>query len=871
MSILPTGLRRRAFRLLLRLYPQEHRDRYGDEMERFFEREHQVAGGGVGFWTRLVLDHFEAAWAVRARTRKREGEGMIPSLLDDIRAAARSLRRSPRFTVFALLTLAMGVGSVTAVFTVVERVVLRPLPYPGSERMTLVGIDPRHDPGSPGPLSPALLAALDAAPGPAEDVVAARGIEAILRGEGDPERVRLTEVSTRFLDFFGANPALGRLLQPGDHESGAEAVVVLGYRSWRDRFGADPDVVGRPLRLDDRLHTVVGVLPADFLSPPELVEDEDFWVPLRVDFEQQGSFFLAGAGRLRPGATLDAFDAHADAVVEDVYASAGRPTFLLGAVVSKYRDRVIGPVAGDLQRVLAGVALLLLIACANVAGLVLTRGAERRHELGIHFALGAPRGRLVRTLFSESVLLALVGGLLGAGLAWGSVELFRIYAPAGLPRLGEVALDGRGLAFALAVAAVTAVVFGLLPAARSTRRVSEAVRSARGATLGRAEVRLRGSLVAIETALAVVLAVGSGLLAHDLVRVTSEDPGFRPEGLVAMTLNLEPRYGRGEWVAVWDRLVDGAEALPGAVSVAVATQAPWDGSRIASTYRPEGWQGEDAVFATTVGVAGDYVEALGTEVLMGRSLEEADRDGEGVVVVNESFADRYWPGESAVGKVVASGQPDEPVYRVVGVLADVSTRPGRDVFPHVFLPLSESVWREMDVLVRTSGDAAEVAGGLREVVRRVDPTLPVTEVRTMDALSSQALAAPRFYASLFGGFALVALLLAVVGVYGTTAYATRARLKEAGIRLVLGARSEQVVGSLVLRSGAAVGIGVTVGLTGAAWGSAFLADTLSHVHPRNWVIYVLVGSIVIGTGVLAAWVPARAAGRTDPMNTLREE
>lgn len=792
-------------------------------------------------------------------------------MLDDVRAAIRTLVRSPRFTIFAVVTLALGVGTVTAAFTVVERVTLRPLPYPGSERMALVGIDPRSDPGSVGPLSPALLAALQASPGPAETTVAARTVDAVLRGEGDPERVEVTEVSDGFFSVFGARTEVGRLLQPDDHGPGAESVIVLGAATWRNRYGADPGVIGEAIRLDDRLYTVVGVLDAGFVSPPEIVEVEEYWVPMRVDWEERRSFFLAGLVRLRPGATMEDFDVHGDAIVNEVYGETGLPTFLLGAAVSDYREAVIGPVGGDLGRVLAAVSLLLIIACVNVAGLLLTRGAERRHELGMHFALGAPRGRLVRKLLSESVALAVAGALLGACLAWGAVELFRMYAPSGLPRLEEITLDGRGLTFAVAVAGATVVLFGLLPALRSTRRVAKAVRGAAGATLSRAEARLRGFLVMAETALAVILAVGSGLLAHDLVRVTREDPGFRPDGLVTMTLNLEPRYGRDEWTSVWDRLVEGTRALPGVTSVAVATQAPWDGTRTVSTYRPEGWQGEQAVFAATVGVGGDYVEALGAEVVAGRSLRRTDRGGEPVIVVNESFASRYWPGEPGVGKEVASGQPDEPVYRVVGVFADVSTRPGRDVFPHVFLPLDQASWREMEILARTSGDAGDLAAGLREIVRRADPSLPVTSIRTMETLSSRALAAPRFYAALFGGFALVALLLAVVGVYGTTAYATRARLREAGIRLVLGARTQQVIGTLVLRSGLAVVVGVALGLAGAAAGSPVLADSLHHVEPRDWLTYLAVGFVVVGTGLLAAWVPATVAGRTDPMTTLREE
>lgn len=839
-------------------------------MEAFFRREWEAAGGGVVFWVRLVGDHMEAAWAVRSRARNAEREGRMRMLVEEIRGAARTLARAPRFTAFAVVTLALGVGAVTAAFTVVDRVALRPLPYPGSERMVLVGIEPRHDPGSVGPLSPALLQALRSTPGPAEAVVAARTVDAVLFGEGDPERVRVSEVSRDFFQVFGARPAAGRLLRADDHAPGSEAVVVLGAAVWRDRYGGDPGIVGRTVRLDDELHTVVGVLDGAFLSPPEMVEVDDYWTPLRVDMEIRDSFFLAGAMRLRPGLGLDAADAHADAVVETVHAGGRQPDFILGASVAEYRDAVVGAVGRDLGRVLAAVGLLLIIACVNVAGLLLTRGAERRQELGVHFALGAGRPRLVRKLLWESALLAFVGGLVGGALAFGAVELFRGYGPPGLPRLEEVAVDPRGLLFALGMATAAVGIFGVLPALRSTRSVVGGTVASRSATHGPGESRLRGALVAAETALAVILVVGSALLAHDLMRVSQEDPGFRPEGLVAMTLNLDPRYERDEWVGVWQRILEHAEALPGVSSVAVATQAPWDGSRIASTYRPEGREDEEAIFAATVGVGGAYIEALGTRLVAGRAVAGEDGGGEPVAMVNESFVERFWPGEEGVGRVVHSGEEDEPVYRVVGVLADVRTRPGRPVSPHVFLPLHDAAWREMDVLVRTPS-GGDVSGELREIVRRVDPMLPVTSIRTMESLSSESLSAPRFYATLFGGSALVALLLALVGVYGTTAYATRARWREVGIRMALGARRGQVVRTLVLRSGVAVATGVVVGLTLASLGSDVLAGALRYVAPRDGVTYVLVGSVVVAAGIVAAWIPAAAAGRADPMSTLREE
>lgn len=864
----------RLFRLLLRLYPRAYRERYGPEMEQLFRQERAAAGGrGPGFWVHQLLDHGEAAWAVRRRKGGEEMRERWTSWTDDMASAWRSLTRAPAFALFAVGTLALGVGATAAVFTVVERVVIRPLPYPASERMALVGIEARLDPGSLGPLSPALLARLRDTPGPAEAVVAAHGRGSILRGEGDPERVELTAVSPGFLGFFGAGTAVGRLLGPADHQEGAPPVVVLGHGAWLERFGADPGVVGRSLRFGEEVRTVVGVLEEGFLPPPELVEEAAFWVPMArpdADPAVSGRFFLGGAARLRPGATLEELGAHADAMVEEVYGGGG-PRFLAGAMVHDLHEAVAGPVAGTLGRVLAAVSLLLLISCVNVAGLLLTRGAEREHELAVRSALGAPRRRLVRKLLGESVLLALAGGVMGAGMAWAAVELFRAWAPANLPRLAEVALDERGLAFALALSGVTVLLSGLLPALRTTRGLGHAWASRRGAGPGRGAHRLRSVLVVVETGLAVVLAVGSGLLAHDLARLAGEEAGFRSQGLAVVSLDLRPRYEREEWAGVWERLMEEAQALPEASSVAVATQAPYDGSRMASTYRPEGREEEDAVFTITVAVGGDYLDALGTRLLAGRALVPGDAEGEPGVLVNESFVRSYWSGESAVGRAVHSGEPDEPVYRVVGVLEDVRTRPGQEVAPHVFRPLREAAWREMELLVRTDGDAAALAPGLREAVRRVDPGLPVSRIRTVEAMARQALAPPRFYAGLFGGFTLVALLLAAVGVYGTTAYATRARLREMGIRLALGARRRQVVAAVVGRAGGTVALGVAVGLATAAAASRALTGSLSYVDPRDVPTYLVVGTVVAAAGVLAAWIPAGAAGRADPAETLREE
>ncbi|HUP19446.1 MAG TPA: ADOP family duplicated permease [Gemmatimonadota bacterium] len=882
----------RFIRLLIRLYPADYRARYGDEMARFHHDARAAGEGGIRYWAALVLDHALAAFRVRRRSRaigggadrgavqqgrhrflaRASGRGVMRDWVADFVYGARSLRRVPGFAFFAVLTLALGVGATTGVFSVLDRVVLRPLPYPGAERLALIGIEARHDPGSVGPLSGPLLADFQARPGPAEAVVAASGSGVVLDAGAGPEAIEATRVSRGFFGFFGARPALGRLLTEADHEPGSPKVAVLGQEYWRGRFGADPSVIGRSIRLDDDVHMIVGVLAPGFHRPSEIAEHGDLWIPLRLDAgAARGTFFLAGLARLRPGATLPALDDHADRIVAGVYGGE-TPSFVVGGAVADYRGAVLGDIGSVLGRVLAAVALLLLIACVNVASLLLTRGAARASELAVRSALGAARARLARLVLAESILIAVAGGIVGAALAWGAVELFRLRAPPGLPRLAEVAVDGRGLAFCLALSFATVLLFGLLPALRATGRAA-AVSGAptRRATAGRGEGRLRSALIAVETAIAVVLAVSSTLLAHDLLRLANEDTGFAPEGLLAARIDLASGYDREQWAGVWDRLLESARALPGVTAATVATQAPYAGTRMASTYRPEGMEGEQAQFVITLVTAGDYARVLGARVVEGRALESGDDDSPPVAVVNEAFVRRYWPGTPAVGRTVASGQEDEPVYRVVGVLADVRTHAGQEAGPQVLLPLRGAAGPDMELILRTDGHAAALAPALRALVRRVTPGTPVSRIATVEGLASEKRALPRFYTALFGGFAAVALLLAVVGVYGTTSYATRSRTREIGIRLALGAPRRGVVGQVVLRAGAVVGLGTAIGLAGAVLTSRAMGDVLVYVTSRDAASYAAVAFLVLAAGVFAAWIPARRAGGVDPAETLRAE
>ncbi len=864
-------------RWILRLYPRGYRVRYGEDIAAFIAEERARGAGGIRFWVGLASDHWRASGRVRRAAR---GEGTMGRWIQDVRWGLRGLLRAPAFTLFATLTLALGVGATAAVFTVLDRVVLRPFPWDGGERIHQVGA---YIMGGDEirVLSAPVLRALVDDPGDAEAVVGAQPGSRILAGAGDPERVEVTSVSEGYFPFFAVRPALGRLLGPADHAASATPVAVLSHGLWTRRFGADPGVVGRTIRLDDEPYEVVGVLAAGVTAPsPEFFAEGGLLVPLglRQGELDPGSFGIRSAARLREGAPPAAFRAHLERVGGEIYPD--DEGFVTGFGIRPLREMIVGPeLDRGLWRLLAAVALLLVIGCVNVASLFLTRGSSRAAELSVRTALGASRSRLVRQLLAEGVLLAGVGGVVAGGLAFGAVELFRRTAPDGLPRLAEVAVDPRIFALTLALSLVTVLGFAVLPALRASRGGAE-LRGTLGRTgPDRRERALRGGLVLVETALAVVLVAWSGLLSADLVRMTRDEAGFRRDGLVSARVSLRGRpadASPGERHAFFDAVRASAEALPGVTRAGLATELPYSGSSLISVMMPEGTEDrEQGEWIGVVALMGEFLEALGARVVEGRLLDpdgvDADRQ---VALVNEAFVRTYWPDGRAVGRTIKSGGPDvddEGSFEVVGVLADVRAAPGEAPPPKMYVPYGLERWNRMVLLLETEGDPASLVPGLRERIAGLDPGLPLGEVLTLDEVASEALARPRFYRLLFASFALVALLLATVGVYGTTAFATQARAREFGIRMALGEDRRGVVAGAVRRAGAVVLAGAVAGTGVALLAADILSDTLRMVDARSPGLYLLMGCTVVGVGLLAAWIPARRLSRIDPARTLREE
>jgi predicted permease len=677
-------------------------------------------------------------------------------------------------------------------------------------------------------------------------------------------------VTAGFFPFFGARARAGRLLADEDHAPGAAPVAMLQHGFWMDHFGGDPAVLGAAIVLDDIPHTVVGVLSKEFVPPEHVMtwSQGGIWVPLRLAerLDQTNIHTIWAVARLPNGRLLDEMEGHAARVLEDVYGAYRYG--IVGMATRNLHTLTVGEIESVLWRVFAAVALLLVIACVNVASLLLTRASERAGELAVRSALGAGRLRLVRQLLGESVLLALAAAALGAWIALLTVEGFRRFSPTGpggLPRLAEVMVDGRVLAFSIAAAVAAVAFFGLLPAIRATAPLTSA---GRRSTPGRADGRLRAMLVLGETALAVVLVVGSGLLVHDLVRRVQEDPGYRPEGLIAVAVSLPfERYGyRGELhTFFWRELLEGAKAIPGVVSAALANELPTTSFSLGRDMTPEGHQESEMISIVRAG--GDFGATIGIKLTDGRWFSDAASNSETSAVVNQAFVDAYWPGaSSAVGRTIRTSNS---TWRVVGVAADARVGPGVAPRPKVYEPLAE--WPAGELVVRVDGDAAALAPALRTVVSRLDPGLVDVSIRTLASLNAETLARPRFYTTLFSSFGLIAFLLALIGVYGTTAYAVRARTREIGIRMALGAQRGHVVAGVMGRTLLVVGGGIAVGLGAAALGSRALTDVLVMLEPRDVFTYATVATLVLAAGAVAALVPAGRASRVDPALTLRDD
>ncbi|MDQ5837189.1 MAG: ABC transporter permease [Acidobacteriota bacterium] len=811
------------------------------------------------------------------------------TLWRDVKYGARVLLRQPGFAALAVLVTALGVGANTAIFSVVDAVLLRPLPYREPGRLVLLHESLPRLGWSLLNVSPAEYLDYKEQNRTLSGVAAFEGVSRNLTGQGEPSRVEAERVSPELFALLGVAPARGRAFTPDEDQPGKNQVVVLSQGLWRRQFGADPSVIGKTIRLDEQPYTVVGVMPAGFEFPyakTSFIAPAELWVPLSIgDAERANraaSFDYGVVGRLRPGVTLT--EAQAD--IERVAADSQRqhPEIYQGdaqvkaAVVGLEQETFQG--VRSLLLILTGVVgLVLLIACANVASLLLARATARRKEIAVRRALGAGTSRLARQLLTESVMLALAGGAAGLLLAAWVVDLIKRFGPADVPRLQEAGLNPQALVFTLVVSLATGALFGLAPALHGSRLdLNDALKEADArAGRGREGRRLREMLVVFETAAALVLLVGAGLLVNSLVRLLRVPPGFDPAGVVvARTTMPGTRYPKPEQSKeAYRRMLERLASEPGVRAVAVASNLPL-ADRRSIGFRVEGMAESSENSAYNAMVSEDYFRAMNIPVLKGRAFDAGDREGAlPVVVVSETFARRFCPGGDAVGRRLAwGGWPGADWLTIVGVVADVkdSTLEAEDA-PAIYMPIFQLPYARPNVvfLARTSGDAGELAAAMRREIRAVDEELPVYDVRPMTELVASSLAQRRFSTWALAVFAAAALLLAGVGLYGVISYSVTQRTYEIGVRVALGARAGDIR-KLVVRQGLALaGAGVLLGLFAALALTRVLAGLLYGVSAADPLTFAGVALLLLAVAFAACLVPARRATRVDPMVALRHE
>ncbi|HEX5759972.1 MAG TPA: ABC transporter permease [Thermoanaerobaculia bacterium] len=804
--------------------------------------------------------------------------------IDDLRNALRTLAKSPGFTLVALLTLALGIGANAAIFSVVQGVLLRPLPYTDAERIVAVAENDRLRQTEREGVSLPDYLDLRERSGSFTHLAALRGAAVDLARPGaESERIAGAAVTHELFPLLGVRPLLGRTFTAAEDRPGSERVVVLGEELWRQRFAAAPGVLGRALVLDGAPHTIVGVVPAAVAVPSA---ETELWRPLAPDAATaiRGVHDLRVLGKLRPGTSLAAARAETAAIARRLEQEYPDDNLGRGIVLEPLREALFGRVRPALLVLMGAVGLVLLIACVNVANLLLARAADRGREVAIRAALGAGRWRLARQFLAEALLLAALAGAGGLLLAWLALGPLLALAPQDVPRLAEVRLDARVLAFTAAAALATALVFGLVPLLQSFGRDLQAALKSGGAatasTGGRARW-LRDVLVVAEVAVSTVLVVAAGLLLQSLVRLQRVDPGFAPESVLKFELELPAaRYPQSfatypDWpeIAAFSAgLEERLAVLPGASAVGLANSHPLDAgwtTRFTVVGRPEVAEGEQEEIRIRA-VSRDYFRAAGLALRRGRGFLAADRPGTPLVaVLNEAAVRRYFPGEDPLGREVRIfGTP----RRIVGVVEDERFMGlAAEAAPALYPPLAQFPSPALAVLLRTAGDPLALAGAARAAVRDLDRQLAVFAAGTLEAELARSLAQPRFNGSLLAAFAALALVLAMVGVYGLLAYAVARRRQEIGVRMALGAGAGQVVRLVVGRGLALTLLGAALGLLGARAAGRLLAGLLYAVPADDPATFAAVPLLLAAAAVLASWVPARRAARVSPTVALRAD
>jgi putative ABC transport system permease protein len=800
------------------------------------------------------------------------------TLLQDLRYGLRMLARNPGFTAVAVVTLALGIGANTAIFSVVEAVLLRPLPFNKPDRLVTIRVDlPERN------IQNALAPYPDVADWRRqsrsfESMAAYSPRSANLTTREEAERASLWKVNASFFPMLGVEMALGRVFLPEEDQAGAGRVVILGHSLWQRRFGADTGLLGKPMIIDGAAYTVVGVLPPGFQVEAAPV---DLYTPVALsDAHSRGDEWMYGAyARLKAGVSIGQAQADLDTISRRLEQQYGREIKGFRAHVWGLREFLVRDVRLSLIVLLAAVALVLLIACANVANLLLARAGARQKEMAIRAALGAGRGRIVRQLLTESVLLALLGGVLGLLLAYWSVAAFSAVGTEQFPMLKQCRMNLPVLGFTMLISLLTGLVFGIAPALTVSRtNVQETLNEGgRSSPESRGRNRLRSLLVVSEVALALLLMIGASLMMRSLLKLQDVNPGFNPAGVLTAAMNLPgSKYSKPEQqIAFYRQLEERLEAMPGVTAAGMVSVLPLSGNNTGEGLliegRPASGLSDVPILYNRV-VNTRYFQAMRIHLRKGRLFAEQDTPGAPrVLIVNETMARRYWPNQDPLGKRVGTGRPEDwmSVVGVVGDVRHVSLTQEPDA--EIFLPFAQNPQPDMTLTVRTSSEPLQLAPALRQAVMELDRDQPVSRMASMEQTLSDSVAPKRFSTLLLGIFAAVALMLAGVGIYGVISYSVTRRTHEIGVRMALGAGSAEVLRMVVGQGVLLALVGVAVGLASAFALTRVIASLLYGVKATDPVVFLGVSLLLTAAATLACYIPARRATKVDPMVALRYE
>jgi putative ABC transport system permease protein len=880
---------RLAFRRIYGFLRKGHIESEMDEELRFYihmRTQENIRGGMTPDQARRDAERrFGNFEHIKDLCRDVRGGGMLDTLWQDVRFGVRMLAKNPGFAAVAVLTLGLGIGVNTAIFSVVNAVLVRPLPFENPDQLVMIWQTNPQKGISQDLVSPPNLHDWQQQSHTFGQIAAFNPRGFSLTGTGEPEHLPGTFVSVELFPMLGANPLLGRNFLPDEGRPGGNRAVIISFALWQRRFGGDPDLVGKSLTLNGAIYTVVGIMPAKFQFPIQgqfPIPVSEVWAPLAIDPAQvnRGSRELFTIGRLRPGVSIEEAQAEMATIAQrlaEQYPDSNRG---MGVHIVGYHQQLTGNLRAALFILLGAVVFVLLIACANVANLLLARAATRQRELAIRTALGAGRSRLMRQLLTESVLLSLLGGALGLALALWNFNAIVAALPPHMPRAAEIQIDWQVLVFTFAVAAMTGVIFGLVPALQaSSLNLNEALKESGGkGTGGFVRHRVRSLLVVTEVALALVLLVGAGLLIRSFHRLQQVNAGFNPENVLSVPFVLpQSRYPEGSArAAIVNHIMEKTKALPGVQAVGGVTTLPLSGEYSSASFIVEGQtvSPEGRNVANMRAATPDYFRVMGIPIIKGRGFTEQDHsDAPAVVIINESFARLYFQDEEPIGKrVISPASSDGIPMTIVGVVGDVrNDGPEDEPRPEFYYSYFQNPIRFTVMAIRTSAEPSGLIPAVRREIWSEDKDLPLANISTLEQLLGKTTAQRRFNLLLLGLFSGLALVLAVVGIYGVVSYAVTQRTHEIGIRLALGAQQGDVRKLVIKQGMIPVVAGIAIGLSGAFALTRLMKSLLFGVSATDPLTFVGLSLLLIVVALVACWIPARRATKVDPLMALRYE